>query len=1139
MKINLRKRIVQLTKYTFRVFVVQVLFMQVLFANPSNSQNLSEYQVRLQTSNASLREVLEMLEEQTDFEFAYNQAVNRSKEQITLHMEADLRKVLKAITEQCDFQFRRVEQNIYVTAVDVPDPELAVVEKEDKEIQGKVLDAQRNEPIVGATVIVQGTSQGTITDLDGHFSLDVPDDATALQVSFLGYEAKTVALGNQSTLTIYLREEEGLLEEVVVLGYDSQKKKDLTGAVSVVNVDEMKTLPSASVENMLAGRAPGVQVLSDNGPGGNVTVRIRGFGTVNNNDPLYIIDGTPVTNGLNTINPQDIESFQVLKDAAASSIYGSRAANGVVIITTKKGRSEETQITFDAYTGIQQAFNLPRMLSAQEYGDMLWQASENDGKAPASDVYGSDPNGPVIPEWLDEAQTIPAADVDWVNEIFQTAPVQSYNLTLSKGGDQGSHVMTLGYFNKEGVIKHTGFDRFSARFNSDYKVKDFLQVGENFNASLTRTNDVGVNTSLGSIVYDAFQFPSIVPVRDLNGNFGGNPINDIGNPLGNLYRRKDNTKNRIKLMGNVFAEAKLAEGLSFRTNLGMDYENYFQRAFSPVYDEILSLNAVNSLSDNSSFYYQMAWTNTLNYSRKIGEGTLDVLLGQESIENYFESKSASRQEFLYEDDNFHYLSYGTENQRNSGYASKWNLLSFFGKVNYNWKDRYLFSATLRNDGTSRLENNKWDIFPAFSAGWRISNEDFLNLGSNVDELKLRASWGQTGNQQVPSYSTLASFQNNITYSNYAIDGSQESVAIGLVETRVANPSLNWEVTTQSGVGVDLAMFDERLQVSADYYNKVTDDLLIYAPIPPTYGGTNDGTWINGGKMRNRGFELGAKYNGSAGEVFYTVGLNYSFYKNELLELADGIDYLGIPGSSLHSVNFGQEISRTIVGQPIGTFFGYESMGIFQSDEEVAAHGIQPEAQPGDLRFKDINGDGVLDANDRTAIGSPHPKAIIGFTTNFYYKGFDLALFFNGAFGQQIYNLTKYKTLFFNQSAYNKSNEVLDAWTPENTDTDIPRLSLDDENENIRPSSYYLENASYFKLNNLQVGYSFPQSMLGGMELRVYGQASNVFTITSYSGMTPEIGLQNYSSNNRNLDIGVDRGVYPPSRTFTLGFNVKF
>lgn len=1087
---KLPKRLVFYAKNTFTILAMQLAFMQFAFADQTEKQGLSRDRTRTEISETESPNVLQS-----------NMIQHETK-------SAKIQVQIKTALAQ-------------------------------EEIKGKVIDLKRNEPIIGATVIVKGTNIGSVTDFDGNFSLLLPEGSTEIVVSYLGYKAKTIQVGNQSFLTIYLEDEGALLDEFVILGYDVQRKKDLTGSVAVVNMDEIKSLPVASVETMLVGRAPGVQVLSDNGPGGNVSIRIRGFGTVNNNDPLYVIDGTPVSNGLNSINPQDIESLQVLKDAAASSIYGSRAANGVVIITTKKGRSTVPSITLDAYTGFQQAFNLPRMLSAQEYGDQLWKASSNDGRTPASDVYGQNPLNPTIPQWLNADQTIPSADVDWVNEIFRTAPVQSYNLSVAKGGEDSNHVLTLGYFNQDGIIKHTGFDRYSLRYNSDYTLKKFLNIGQNFTASLTRTNDVATNSSLGSIVYDAFQFPSIVPVKDINGNFGGNPLNDISNPLGNLTRQKDNTKNRIKLMGNVFGDVKINDNLNFRTNFGLDFENFSQRSFAPIYNELLSQRVVNRLSDNSSFYYQLAWTNTLNYNKKFGNSTLDLLLGQESIENYAELKSASREGFLYEDPNFQYLSYGTQNQQNSGSASKWNLLSFFGKANYALKDKYLISATLRYDGTSRLANNKWDVFPAFSVGWRLSEESFLDLGPKVNELKIRGSWGRTGNQQVPTYSTLASFQNNINYSNYAIDGAQESVAIGLVETRVANANLNWELTTQSGVGIDLEMFDNKLLITADYFNKSTDNLLIYAPIPPTYGGTNDGAWINGGKMRNHGFELGSKYSGQAGNVFYNVGLNYSFYKNKLEALSPGVSYLGIPASSLHSVNFGQEVSRTLAGQPIGTFFGYDAIGIFQSQEEISTYGLQPNARPGDLKFKDINGDGVINAQDRTAIGSPHPKAIIGFNTNLYYRGFDLAMFFNGSFGHEIYNLTKYKTLFFNQSAYNKSSDIINAWSPQNTLSNIPRLSLDDPNENIRPSSYYLENASFLKLNNLQLGYSFPASAFQNLELRLYAQASNLFTITNYSGMTPEIGLQNYSSNSRNLDIGVDRGVYPPSRTFMVGFNVKF
>jgi TonB-linked SusC/RagA family outer membrane protein len=1007
-----------------------------------------------------------------------------------------------------------------------------------KEVRGKVLDAKRNEPVVGASVFVPETNIGTITDLEGEFLIMVPDETKELVISYIGFRSQHVAISNETSILVYLEEEGDLLEEFVVMGYDVQRKKDLTGAVAVVNMDEIKNIPVANVENMLAGRAPGVQVLSDNGPGGNVSIRIRGFGTVNNNDPLYVVDGTPISGGLNSINPQDIESLQVLKDASAASIYGSRAANGVVIITTKKGRSEETSVSLDAYSGIQQAFNLPRMLSAQQYGDMLWQASLNDGRNPTSDIYGNDPQRAQIPSFLNQAETIPSGDTDWVREIFQNAKVNSYNLNVSKGDENSRQLLGLGYFNQEGIIRHTGFDRFSIRYNSEYRIKNRITIGQNFTTSLTRTNDVGINSSLGSIVYDAFQFPSIVPVRDTEGNFAGNPLNDIANPLGSLTRQKDNTRNRIKVLGNIYGEAEILKNLSFRTNLGLDYENYNRRAFAPLYDEILSLRVVNSLSDNSSFYYQLAWTNTLNYNIESGKNRLDFLLGQEAIEQYAESKSAYREGFLYEDPNFRYLSYGTDNQQNTGVADQWNLLSYFGKVNYSFADKYLLSATVRYDGTSRLSNNKWDIFPAFSAGWRVSEENFIDLGRNVNELKVRVNWGMTGNQQLPAYSSLASFQNNIHHSNYAIDGAQESVAIGLVETRVANANLTWETTTQSGIGVDIELFENRLSVSMDYFNKITDNLLVYAPIPPTYGGTNDGVWTNGGKMRNTGLEIGAKYSGNAGALYYNLGLNYSFYRNELMELSDGVSYLGIPGSSLHSVNFGQEVSRTLPGQAIGSFFGHDAIGIFQSVEEVESYGLQPNAQPGDLIFRDVNGDGVIDANDRTVIGSPHPKAIIGFNANFYYKNFDLNLFFNGSFGQDIYNLTKYKTHFFNQSAYNKSVDLLGAWTPENPGATIPRLSLDDQNENIRPSSFFVEQASFIKLNNLQVGYNIPPHKLGGLELRVYGQTNNLFTLTNYSGMTPEIGLQNYSSSNRNLDIGVDRGVYPPSRTIILGLNIK-
>jgi TonB-linked SusC/RagA family outer membrane protein len=513
-------------------------------------------------------------------------------------------------------------------------------------------------------------------------------------------------------------------------------------------------------------------------------------------------------------------------------------------------------------------------------------------------------------------------------------------------------------------------------------------------------------------------------------------------------------------------------------------------------------------------------------------------LGQEAIKYYYEGFGASRQNFLYEDPSFRYLSFGNENQLNSGDANEWALNSYFGQAKYNYDQKYLFTATVRRDGTSRLANNNWGTFPAFSAGWRLDREDFFDFGDTFPSFLLRGSWGQTGNQQVPSYSTVDSYSNNNAYSDYAIGGGQNTVSTGLTQTRVSNSDLQWETSTQTTVGVDLGFFDNKLQLTAEYYNKTTKDILVYNIIPLTYGGTNDGQWINDGKMNNKGVELDLSYADNSNDFGYNVALNFSAYKNELTEL-NSVPYLGIPSSSLHSVNFDQEVSRSAVGQPIGSFYGFVADGLFQSQQEVTAYGLQPDAQAGDIRFEDVNGDGVLDSEDRTFIGSPHPDVLLGLNLNFTYRNFDLGLFFNGSFGNDLYNLTKYKTYFFNQAAYNKDSALVNAWTPQNTGSSIARLSLDDPNNNIRPSSYYVEKGSYFKLNNMQLGYTFNPESLANIELRVFGQATNLFTITDYSGMNPQIGLQNYSSDNRNLDIGVDRGIYPPSRTFTFGINASF
>lgn len=1088
----------------------------------------NQHNINLNLKSVSLEKIFELIESQTGTKFIYAADSQYLKQRISIDVnKVNLEAVLKELKGKANVDFKITEQGVLVKFI-----------QEKRKVSGTVID-EAGVPIPGANIFVEGTEHGAVSGFDGNFNIEIPSNLTTLSVTYIGYKRQDINVEGLDTLTITLLESASQLEEIIVVGYGTESRKNITGAIASISPAEINTQPKSNVVEMLDGRLPGVQIMSDNSPGGGTSIRVRGFSTINSNDPLVIIDGVPASNGLNGVNPTDIESIQVLKDAASSSIYGSRAANGVVIITTKKGTDTEGgyEVNFDSYAGLQSSYNMPKMLNAQQYGDLLWQATINDGGIPSNDIYGDNPTQAVIPEWLNTEQTIPSADVDWVDEILQTAAIQSYNLSLSKGDAKGQHMFSIGYFNQEGLIKYTGFERYSARFNSSYNIGDFLTIGENFTANYKEQVSVGTNSALGSIILTAMQFPSIVPVKDINGAYAGNPINDSNNPMGQLYRNKDNKQKRVQALGNLYANLYVKD-FTFKTVLGLDYQNYNLRSFSPTFDEILAINNTNSLATSNSFNYQFSFSNTLNYKKYFGDHSIDVLLGQEAIEYHYENFSAAVSEFLYEDENFRYLSFGTENMLNSGGASGWSLNSYFGRLNYNFDERYLFTATVRQDGSSRFnEDNRWGTFPAFSLGWRLDREDFFNTDGIVSSLLLRGSWGQTGNQEISNYATVNSYRSNNANSNYAIDGAQESVYTGLTQSRIANPYLKWETTTQTSLGIDLGLLDDRLNITADYYVKNTDDILVYNTVPLTFGGTNDGQWVNDGKMKNTGFEFNIDYVDTVGELGYQIGLNLTGAKNELTELNTS-DYLGIPSSSLHSVNFDQEISRSAVGQPIASFFGHVAEGLFQSQEEIDSYGLQPDASPGDIKFKDVDGDGDVDTDDRTFIGSPHADIMLGLNLQFNYKKFDLGMFFNGSFGNDTYNFTKYKNHFFNQGAYNKEDVLLDAWSPTNTDSSIPRLSSDDPNNNIRPSSYYVEDGSFVRLTNLQLGYNFNPDLFGGVSFRLYAQASNVFTITDYSGMNPQVGLQNYSGSNRNLDIGVDRGLYPPSRTFVIGCNLK-
>ena len=1074
-----------------------------LYAGTSYSQTTT---LSLSLKNATLEQAIDRIEEETGYSFLYADHVLDVSRVVNLEANnKDINLVLSRVFDNMNVDYKIVDKQIILSRKLESIP---LAQQQGHTVQGVVLDSNQ-EPVIGANVLVKGTTVGTITDIDGRFTLEVPDNAV-LVVSYIGYLSTELVPGSKTDLTISLKEDSQNLDEVVVVGYGVSRKKDLTGAVSVLKIDDLKDTPVSSVDQMMQGK------LSDG--------------------------------GINFLNPNDIESMQVLKDASSASIYGARAANGVVIINTKRGKEGEFNVNLDAYFGVQKAAKQLRMLNAQQFGDMLWQAMKNDGKTPSHDIYGNGDQA-VVPEYLDSDHLIPSDDVDWVDEILRAAVVQSYNLSFTKADKKSNQLFSLGYYDQQGLVKFSDFKRVSGRFNSEYKLfDDHFRIGENISLSHSWGTSVSNNAALGGTLYEAYKFQSITPVKNLEDEYAGNVFSDIPNPMGKLYRNKDNQDKKSRLVGNLYAELHLFDGLMFKTSFGVDYNNLYRRSFSPKYDELNASEKLSSLSNRNAWNFNWVFTNTLTYNKTFGDHTINALLGMESLRNRYEYFTASRDGFPSDDPNFRFLDAGdVGTQKNSGAATEYSMVSYFGKLDYNYHDRYLVAFTLRRDGSSRLGNNKWGNFPAASVGWRISNEPFFDVEA-ISNLKVRVGWGQNGNSDVPSYATIDSYKSNSTNSNYPIDGNQSGVDLGLVQTRNGNVNLKWETTTQTNVGVDLGFLNGDLNLTLDYFNKDTKDLLWRRALPASIGGTNMTVWDNVGKMNNKGFEMEINYQKQINQDFgFSVAYNFSVIKNKMTEL-NGVDYIGLSSSELHGRNFDQETSRSAVGQPIGSFFVYEADGLFQSDAEIQNYKndrgelLQPNAKPGDIRFKDLNGDGVINSDDRDFKGNPLPDCSMGLTLGFNYKNFDVSAFFQGVFGNEVYNLTNYLGEFYNQAQYNKNSTILDAWRPDNTDTDIPRVTLDDPNNNIRPSTYYIHNASFVRLKNLKVGYTLPDKVASKLKLKrtyIYLQGQNLFTITGYEGIDPEVGLQSYSSENRNLDMGVDRGVYPLPRTFTLGVNVSF
>lgn len=987
-------------------------------------------------------------------------------------------------------------------------------------ISGVVTNVDGTEKLIGVTVVLKGTSNGTVTNLDGQFTIKSVSKEDVLVFSMIGMKTTELKVGNNTTFIVTLLEDSKLIDEVVVTGYSSQRKADLTGAVSVVKVADMKDAPFANAAQAMQGRVAGVQINSDGAPGGGGTsIRIRGMGTVNNNSPLFIIDGVPTTENLNSINPGDIESMQVLKDASSASIYGARAANGVIIITTKNGKKGKLSVDLDISMGIQTIAKQFDVLNSTQWGDVFWQANKNSGISPSHPFYGNGEN-PVHIQYLDANQKVPFSDTNWQDEVYSSAMIKKYSAVVTNGTENGNMMLSLNYTDQNGLVDNTFFKRYSARLNSTYKLSKYFTVGENL--MIANWKDLGASTQNDrGIPFTAMRENPAIPVRSTDGLFTS-PMqlasSDIGNPVKMLYNARDNENDSWRILGNAYLEIKPLKNLTIKSNFGVEHIQYFNNSLNRKQES----SDVNSLNVGFGQANTYTWSNTANYNLKTGKHSLNVLAGTEAINYAYSSLSAFRNSFTFEDKNYMVLDAGSGIQTNGGTKAEWALFSLFGKVDYNYANKYLLSAIIRRDASSRLQaSNNSGIFPAFSGAWRLTEESFIPKIKNLDYIKLRGGWGQTGNSEIGNYATFSSYGYDIGNASYDLNGANTSSITGIKVMTSGNPDLKWETTVQTNLGLDAALFNNELSLSFDYYIKNTKDMLTIPPVLSVMG-ENAAMWMNTGDMKNTGFELVLNYTPAKhGDFSWDASFNISKYKNTLVRL-----------NSLVTQTGGDQ--RNIVGQPLGVFYGYVVDGIFQNEDQVLNHATQQGKGIGRFMYRDLDHNGVINDKDQCVIGDPNPDYSLGLNLNLNYKNFTLSCFFNSDLGFDIYNTTKRQLNFmtYGDKSTNRGASILNAWTPENTNTDIPALTMLDNNNETRMSTYFIEDGSYLKMRNLRLAYSVkPNSwtkQIGLSTMQIYGQVDNVFTISSYSGLEPALPVS-----------GIDNAPYPIARTIMLGLNLKF
>ncbi|MHA8085312.1 TonB-dependent receptor [Aquirufa antheringensis] len=1057
---------------------------------------------------------------------------------------------------------------------------------QDRKVAGTVSDA-KGGGIPGVSVVIKGTTTGTTTDVNGAFSLNVKGNAD-LVVSSVGYKTVNVSVGNRSSLAITLDDDVSQLNEVIVTGYASQRKKDITGAVTVVGAKELTAVPSASLTQMLQGRAAGVTVGNDNSPGGGTMVRIRGFGSINNNSPLYVIDGVPTQGTLNQINPSDIESMQVLKDASAASIYGARAANGVVIITTKRGGEGEPKINFDMYTGVQDIGKTLDLLNTKELGQYYYESEIGAGKTPGTspsaqyrfgadgsqtiadyiypNVYGELPSNytytndiadPALGKTAFNITKSNKAGTNWQREIFGPAKISNFQLGATGGSKYGKYAISGSYFDQEGILKYTGYKRYSVRANTEFK-KGKLTFGENFTVSYDERIGVpsGNNNESNPIMF-AIRIQPIIPVFDITGGpkgLGGTNTSDLNgfagsrgsnlgnapNPLARQWREKDNPVRASHIFGNVFAEVEVIKDLKARTSLGFEYNNFNQAAYLNRDIEAAEPRSSNSLTVSNSYDRAITWYNTLNYNKTLGDHTVNVLVGTESVSTYGFGFNAARSNFAFDDPSYRYLNNGSAaglSNAGSG-ATITALFSQFGKVNYAYKDFLLADFTIRRDGSSRFSSAyRYGVFPAFSVGARLTELAFMKDLTFINDLKVRGGWGKTGNQLIPNvYNAYTLFTPDPNNNAYDITGSGNSIASGFDISQFGNSVGRWETNTSTNVGFDGVFLNSKLDVTFDWYTRTTSDMLTQVPIPKTAGSATI-PYVNIGEVNNTGIDINVTYRDRIGDFRYSVSAMYSQYKNNVVKLNDD------PKASVFGFSTRlPAISVTKAGLPIASFFGYIVDGVIKDDAEAAsAPKFGTYTRAGVFKFRDVNGDGVITAADKTIIGNPHPDFSYGLNVTLGYKNWELTAFAQGVQGNELFNYLKYWT-DFNTFQGNRSKDMLyNSWKKQGDVALLPRLnSQDGTSQQI--SSYFVEDGSYMRIKNIQLTYTVPKNLLSKIKLssvQVYVQGQNLFTFTKYKGLDPDINLRTSGNDNQDIHMGIDEGAFPVAKSYNVGLRVGF